>query len=244
MRANPEKKPGHGKNFGRQACAGLRKNFEQNPGSAGEPDSSGRAGNSLALLVTLSRRRPPSLTPFIKEGGLATVSPPNRFSDGENACGEVPGNSAVEVVPTPKENIVLMPYFLKKKHFKRIQTVQFSGPANCAKRDNLPYPGKPGSVRCPLWSKIRRVSWQGEKDDLFRRENDESATAGPSGGHRGDPGRDRYGSDRGFFFVGGPDLLWHQRHITFKNNDTLVGEGGKARDLSWLRLLSRSSPAP
>jgi hypothetical protein len=39
----------------------------------------------------------------------------------------------VEAVPTPKENLLLMLYFLEKGHLKRIQTVLFSGLAFCAK---------------------------------------------------------------------------------------------------------------
>jgi hypothetical protein len=38
----------------------------------------------------------------------------DRFSDGEWKGGFVPGNSAVETMPTLKENIVLLPYFLKR----------------------------------------------------------------------------------------------------------------------------------
>jgi hypothetical protein len=38
----------------------------------------------------------------------------DQFSDGEDPVGYGPGNSAVETVPTPEKNIVLLPYFLKR----------------------------------------------------------------------------------------------------------------------------------
>jgi hypothetical protein len=38
----------------------------------------------------------------------------DRLYDGEVPGGLWPGNSAVEAVPTPEENIVLLPYFWKK----------------------------------------------------------------------------------------------------------------------------------
>jgi len=37
--------------------------------------------------------------------------PMDRFSDGDRTGGFLPGNSAVEAMPTPEENIVLLPYF-------------------------------------------------------------------------------------------------------------------------------------
>jgi len=39
---------------------------------------------------------------------------PSGIFDGENTGGKRAGNSAVEAVPTPEENSVLFPYFLKR----------------------------------------------------------------------------------------------------------------------------------
>ena len=51
--------------------------------------------------------------PDKRGGGNGTSLPHDRFHVGEVWGGNEPGNSAVEAVPTPEENIPLLTYFLE-----------------------------------------------------------------------------------------------------------------------------------
>ena len=102
----------------------------------------GRQGIALPLEGTTEQYEPP-----YKGGswwGLYVT--PYRVSDGEVQGGSSLGNSAVEVVPTPKENIALLPYFWKMGILNRFR------PCNLAA---LRFPQKGGCLPVVRITRVR-----------------------------------------------------------------------------------------
>jgi hypothetical protein len=70
------------------------------------------------------------------------------------------------MVPTLKENIILMPYFKKKGILNGFRACDLAAWQIAQKKDNLSSIPDPGPVRCPLWPKINGFPEE-EKDGLF-----------------------------------------------------------------------------
>jgi hypothetical protein len=99
--------------------------------------------------------------------------------------GSGPGNSAVEVMPTPEENLLLLPYFLKRGILNEFRLCNLT---------TFRFPQKPGDLQVVRKTRLRPVPDmtenktgfpEGENGTFFREKIRGSASGMPAGPFRG-----------------------------------------------------------
>ncbi len=148
-------------------------------------------------------------TPFIKEAWSGTVSPLGSILRRRSPmwfCARKFGSGSGANTEGKYRFIAV---FFKKGHFKRIQTVQFSGLPFCAKR-TLPAVCRagPGLAGARYGRKINGVPGRGKRRSFSNGKDGELRLAEPGGGHREGPFREMRFRSR-YFSRRGLDSLWH-----------------------------------